>query len=191
MDAKGAKRSIKKWTTNFSKRVFKNILLYMNGQPSKIGSVHFIPRTIYFDWICMYMCSEIFFQSLVVLDRTSYQKIFKMPGKPSECSGNMLLAQTSYVYSYQSFLQCPFCELIINLKLWWPLAWVIDYKALESWILRQFSGWRYFFYGHFWKIRDSVKLVRYFNKVDLLILWLDLSNEKYSEIQKDFFVFGV
>ena len=40
LDAKGAKRSVKMWATNFLKISFKNILLYMNGRLSKIGSVH-------------------------------------------------------------------------------------------------------------------------------------------------------
>ena len=31
------------------------------------------------------------------------------------------------------------------------------YKALESWFLRPFSGWRYCFHGHFGEIRDSLK----------------------------------
>ena len=30
-------------------------------------------------------------------------------------------------------------------------------KALESWILRPFSGWRYCFHGHSGEIRDSIK----------------------------------
>ena len=45
-NAKGAKRSVKMWATNFCKSFFKNILLYMNGRLSKICSVHTydIPR---------------------------------------------------------------------------------------------------------------------------------------------------
>ena len=54
VDAKGAKRSVKMWTANFYKNVFKNILLYMNGRLSKTHSVHtyVIPRTVYFDCFC-------------------------------------------------------------------------------------------------------------------------------------------
>ena len=40
LDAKGAKRSVKMWATNFYKSLFKNILLYMNCRLSKIRSVH-------------------------------------------------------------------------------------------------------------------------------------------------------
>ena len=36
LDAKGAKKSVKMWTTNFYKSCFLNSLLYMNGQLSKI-----------------------------------------------------------------------------------------------------------------------------------------------------------
>ena len=54
LDAKGAKRSVKMWTANFYQNFFKNTLLYMNGRPSKLRSVHtyVMPRTVYFDWIC-------------------------------------------------------------------------------------------------------------------------------------------
>ena len=40
LDAKGAKRSVKMWTTNFYKSFSKNILLYMSSRLSKIRSVH-------------------------------------------------------------------------------------------------------------------------------------------------------
>ena len=36
LDAKGAKRSVKMWATNFYKSFFRNVLLYMNGRLSKI-----------------------------------------------------------------------------------------------------------------------------------------------------------
>ena len=44
MDAKGDKRIVKMWITNF----------YMNGWLSKIRSVqtYVMTRTVYFDWIC-------------------------------------------------------------------------------------------------------------------------------------------
>ena len=35
---------------------------------------------------------------------------------------------------------------------WEKLLYNLGNKALESWILRQFLGWRYCFYGHFWEI---------------------------------------
>ena len=55
LDAKGAKRSIKMWSTNFYKISFKNILPYMNSRLSKIRSVHtyVMPRTVYFGLICI------------------------------------------------------------------------------------------------------------------------------------------
>ena len=37
MSAKGAKRSVKMWTTNFYKSFFKKFLLYINGRLSKIN----------------------------------------------------------------------------------------------------------------------------------------------------------
>ena len=50
LNANGAKRSVKMWTTIFSKSFFKNILLCMQGRQSKIRSLHtyVMPRTIYF-----------------------------------------------------------------------------------------------------------------------------------------------
>ena len=54
---KSGERSVKIWTTNFYNSFSKNILLHMNGQLSKICSVHtyVIPRTVYFGWIFMCM----------------------------------------------------------------------------------------------------------------------------------------
>ena len=51
---KGAKRSVKMWTTNFYKSFYKSILLYMSSWLSKIRSVHTYDmlRTVYFGWIC-------------------------------------------------------------------------------------------------------------------------------------------
>ena len=48
---KGAKRSVKMWTTNFYKSFSQNILMYMSSRLSKIRSLHtyVIHRTIYFD----------------------------------------------------------------------------------------------------------------------------------------------
>ena len=40
LDARGAKRSVKIWATNFYKSIFKNILLHKNSGLSKIRSVH-------------------------------------------------------------------------------------------------------------------------------------------------------
>ena len=81
MGAKGAKRSVTIWTTNFYESFSKSILLYMNGQLSKIRLVHtyIIPRTVYFDWICIpsadsflrilnwWMCSKLIFLLVLVL----------------------------------------------------------------------------------------------------------------------------
>ena len=54
LGAKGAKRSVKMWTTNFYRSFWKNILLYMSSRLSKIRSEHtyVMPRTVYFGWIC-------------------------------------------------------------------------------------------------------------------------------------------
>ena len=40
LDVKGAKRSAKMWAVHFYNSFFKNILLQMNGELSKIRSVH-------------------------------------------------------------------------------------------------------------------------------------------------------
>ena len=50
LDAKGAKRSVKMWTTTFYKSFSNNILLNMSRRLSKIRSVHTyaMPRTVYF-----------------------------------------------------------------------------------------------------------------------------------------------
>ena len=40
LDAKGAKRSVKMWSTNLYQSFFKKILLLMNGRRSKLRSVH-------------------------------------------------------------------------------------------------------------------------------------------------------
>ena len=47
---KGAKRSVKVWTTNFYRSLSKNILLYMSSWPLKIRSVHtyVMHRVVYF-----------------------------------------------------------------------------------------------------------------------------------------------
>ena len=47
---KGAKRSVKMWTTNFYRSFSKKFLLYMSSRLSKICSVHMyvMPRTVYF-----------------------------------------------------------------------------------------------------------------------------------------------
>ena len=56
-DAKGAKRSVKMWTTNLYKIFFQKycVLVYMNARLSKICSVHkyVILRTVYFGRICV------------------------------------------------------------------------------------------------------------------------------------------
>ena len=54
LDKKGAKTSVKMWTTSFFKSFSKNILLYMSSRLSKIRSIHtyVMPRTVYFGWIC-------------------------------------------------------------------------------------------------------------------------------------------
>ena len=54
---KRCQKSVKMRTRNFYKSFFKNVLLYMNGQLSKIPSVHMyvLPRTVYFDWICIFL----------------------------------------------------------------------------------------------------------------------------------------
>ena len=39
---------------------------------------------------------------------------------------------------------------------WYSISSVQTNRALESWFLRPFSGWRYCFHGHFWKIRDNI-----------------------------------
>ena len=59
-EAKGAKRRVKMWNTNFYKNFSKNILLYMNSRLSKIRSVHtyVMTRTVYFGWICIYFYLE-------------------------------------------------------------------------------------------------------------------------------------
>ena len=55
---KGAKRSVKMWTTNFNKSFSKNIWLYMSSRLLKIRWVHtyVMPRTVYFGWICTRGC---------------------------------------------------------------------------------------------------------------------------------------
>ena len=57
MAAKGAKRSVNMWTTNFYTSLFKNILFYMSIWLLKIRSVHtyVMTRTVYFDLICIYL----------------------------------------------------------------------------------------------------------------------------------------
>ena len=54
LDAKGAKRRVKMWTTNSFTSFSKNILLYMSSRLSKVRSVqmYVIHRTVYFGWIC-------------------------------------------------------------------------------------------------------------------------------------------
>ena len=52
-------------------------------------------------------------------------------------------------------LQLPFPFQMMHTILT-PETLALTYKALESWILRPFSGWRYCFHGHFWKVTDSV-----------------------------------
>ena len=46
------KRSVKMWTTNFYQIFFKNSMMFMNGQLSKIRSVHtyFMHRMFCFEW---------------------------------------------------------------------------------------------------------------------------------------------
>ena len=67
LDAKGAKRSVKMWTTNFHKSYNKNILLYTNVGLSKIRSVHtyVMTRTVYFDWICRWPAYKEFWNILM------------------------------------------------------------------------------------------------------------------------------
>ena len=62
MYAKGLKRSVKMWSTNFYKSFSKNILLYMSSRLSKIRSVHTYvrPRTVYFGWICIIGIGNVF-----------------------------------------------------------------------------------------------------------------------------------
>ena len=59
---KGAKRSVKMRATNLCKSLFKNIVLCMNGSLSKNRSVHsyVVPRTVYFDWICITLTCILF-----------------------------------------------------------------------------------------------------------------------------------
>ena len=69
LDAKGANRSVKLWTTNFYDSFFKNILLYMSGRLSKITSVHMyvMARTVYFGCICTLSRSYITFNLSSIL----------------------------------------------------------------------------------------------------------------------------
>ena len=73
------------------------------------------------------------------------------------------------------------CNTILKIKLKSRLKSKVFHKALESWILRPFLGWRYCFHGHFWEIRDSVTqsrgkgiLIQSFRIIDLFTLWLGL-----------------
>ena len=65
LDAKGAKRSVKMFSTIFYISFFK----YMNGRLSKIRLVHtyVIPRTVYFDWICIQILTTSFVQNSLYL----------------------------------------------------------------------------------------------------------------------------
>ena len=78
MDAKGAKRSIKMWSTNFNKSFFKNIWLYMNSRLSKIRSVYsyIMPRTVYFGWICRMSFLLLFGEVFVVFLLDNFGRAF-------------------------------------------------------------------------------------------------------------------
>ena len=58
MEAKGAKRSVKMWATNFYNTLLKNILLYMNGRLSKIMSIHvcYTPDGLF--WLNLYLVCQ-------------------------------------------------------------------------------------------------------------------------------------
>ena len=57
LGAKGAKRSVNMWNTNFDTNFFKNMLLKMNGWLSKIRSLrtYVMHRMFYFEWNCNYI----------------------------------------------------------------------------------------------------------------------------------------
>ena len=75
MDVKGPKRSVKVWANNFYKNFFKNIVLYMNGQPSNICSLHtyVMHRMFYFEWYCTLdslICSQLYIDMFISSNHT-------------------------------------------------------------------------------------------------------------------------
>ena len=88
LGVKGAKRSVKMWTTNFYKSFSKNILLSISMiWLSKIRSVHnwryVIPRTVYSGWICItFQCGKFLSKrrhNLMENNETSTEYIIILP----------------------------------------------------------------------------------------------------------------
>ena len=109
MGTKGAKRSVKMWTTNFCKSFFMNILLYMNGRLSKIRSVHtyLMTRTVYFDWIYTWTvgCQKFvqYIRMLYNIHRTVYFDWICM-------NANITYKESSCSASTVAFLSCSISE---------------------------------------------------------------------------------
>ena len=63
LGVKGAKRSVKMWTTNIYNSFSKNSLWYMSSRLPKTRSVHtyVMPRTVYFGGICILYLGRFFY----------------------------------------------------------------------------------------------------------------------------------
>ena len=73
---------------------------------------------------------------------------------------NCIFQQNKVSFYQESFILIGYWWILNKRFQYWKRKSrhpILLYKALESWILRPFSGWRYCFHGHFWEIRDSLK----------------------------------
>ena len=68
LDAKGAKRSVKMWHSNFYKNFVKIILLYMNSGLSNIRSLHtyVMHRIFYFERYCI-LSNNVFDRNMIFI----------------------------------------------------------------------------------------------------------------------------
>ena len=66
---------------------------------------------------------------------------------------NYVLAFSSFFFVVVVAYFVPYVVPRLLLLIW---CWRSKYKALESWILRPFLGWRNCFQGHFWEIKGNI-----------------------------------
>ena len=104
-DAKGAKRSVKKWTSNFYKSFFKRKFLYKNSRLSKIRLVHkyVMIWTVYYDWICIF---ENYEKGL-----TSLPSLVTKPMQDANLNGLFISAKSVYslfsIFTEKAFFLIP------------------------------------------------------------------------------------